>query len=134
MSNQHVFGPEVEASEPRAMRFNAGKPQLSFVLSAPEALKGLSKVFEAGAEKYSRDNWKLGLDTNELIDSAMRHLLAYANGDELDLDPETSRAENGYTGLPHVDQALWNLFVLAEQYRTFPGIRPRKHAGVVCGS
>lgn len=115
---------EVNKSGKQAMRFNQGKPELSYILSTPEALRGLSKVFTAGAKKYSRDNWKLGLPTNQLVDSALRHLVAYLEGEDLDLNPETNTSDDNYSGLPHVDHALWNLLILAEQYRTMPDLRP----------
>ena len=103
-----------------ADRFNSGKPELSYILSAPEALKGLAEVFAYGATKYSRDNWKKGFPQNQLIDSLLRHLLAVANGEKLDLNPETGKAGEGYSGLPHVDHVLWNALVLSEQYHTLP--------------
>lgn len=46
-----------------------------------------------------RDNWKNGLDNTEILESAMRHLIAMLDGEEL--DPES--------GLPHSDHLLCNI-------------------------
>lgn len=42
----------------------------------------LSIHFEEGAEKYGIDNWKKGIPEWSYIDSAIRHLLKWARGDE----------------------------------------------------
>lgn len=42
----------------------------------------LAKHFEDGAEKYGIDNWKKGIPEWSYIDSAIRHLLKWARGDE----------------------------------------------------
>lgn len=93
-------------NEGRAARFNTGKPQLSYILDAPNAIVGLASVFEFGAEKYSRDNWKKGLERNEVIDSLLRHLTKSQAGEVLDDE----------TGKDHLYHVLWNALVLAEQY------------------
>lgn len=41
----------------------------------------LSIHFEEGAEKYGIDNWKKGIPEWSYIDSAIRHLLKWARGD-----------------------------------------------------
>ena len=89
----------------KAKRYNKGKPQLSYLLDTPLANNELAKVFEEGAKKYERDNWKLGLENDKLMDSALRHLQAYAGGEEVD-------TETGCHHLAHVD---WNVKVLLEQ-------------------
>jgi hypothetical protein len=89
-----------------ADRFNEGKPQLSYMLDAPRAMIGLTKAFEAGAKKYSRDNWKKGLDRYEIIDCLMRHLLKAQAGQLNDEE----------TGVNHLNHVLWNALVLADQF------------------
>lgn len=42
----------------------------------------LSKHFEEGAEKYGEYNWQKGIPEWSYIDSAIRHLLKWARGDE----------------------------------------------------
>lgn len=97
-----------------AMRFNEGKPQLSFVLDMPYAMKYFANQSQAGAVKYDLLNWRKGLPRREIIDSLLRHLEAYANGEEIDRD-----------GLPHLGGIVWNAWVLAEMHHRHPDLDDR---------
>ena len=44
------------------------------------ALLRLAKHYEAGAKKYSDRNWENGIPISVMVDSAMRHLLKYMDG------------------------------------------------------
>jgi len=90
----------------QALRYNTGKPELSFLLSAPYAMTGLAEVFTEGAKKYPRDNWKKGFPKDQLVDSLLRHLMAYQNGQENDEE----------TGCNHLNHVLWNAMALADEY------------------
>lgn len=53
-----------------------------------------SKLYEAGADKYGANNWKLGMPVNRYIDSGTRHYLKTVRGD---IDE------------PHYRGFVWNL-------------------------
>lgn len=44
------------------------------------AIIRLSKHFEEGAKKYSDRNWEKGIPIHSFIDSALRHLMKYLDG------------------------------------------------------
>lgn len=94
---------------PQGSRHNQGKPALSLVLEAGDALKGAADILTFGMGKYSRGNWKKGLPVTQVIDSLCRHLVAYLDPDQPDVDAET--------GLPHVDHITVNALFLATMAR-----------------
>lgn len=100
-----------------AKRDNKGKTQLSYIADFPNALEGaanvLSKVCDDG--RYERYNWKMGMSYNLVIDSLLRHLVAYKNGTDID-EKE---------GLPTVDFITTNALLLAEYSRTHPELDDR---------
>lgn len=46
-----------------------------------EMVLEVSKHFEEGAKKYGENNWQKGIPLHSYIDSAIRHLLKYWNGE-----------------------------------------------------
>ena len=44
------------------------------------AILRLARHFEAGAKKYSERNWEQGIPIHSFIDSAIRHLMKYLDG------------------------------------------------------
>lgn len=76
------------------MKNDAEKPRMD--LLCPFAIEELAKVLTFGSQKYSAWNWSKGISTTRLIAAALRHLFAYARGE--DTDPET--------GLSHVAHAM----------------------------
>lgn len=102
-----------------ALRFNAGKPQMSYLLSAPIAMAGLVSVLEYGAEKYERDNWKRGMTKESILDSMLRHQTALANGQVFDTDPNCPECNGeeqcrNHSGLRHSYHIMCNAMFLAE--------------------
>jgi len=71
----------MEQSE-KSIRENEGKPRWS--LMHYESMIPMIRVLEFGANKYSRDNWKIGLDLKEVLESMQRHLAALMDGEEFD--------------------------------------------------
>lgn len=81
-------------------KFDAGKAQLH--MCPEEAFIGMARAFEYGAKKYSKWNFKNGIEFTRLSDSLQRHLLAFMSGE--DNDPES--------GLPHTYHLLANAAML----------------------
>lgn len=95
-----------ECTSSTGTKHDAGKPMCELLSS--QALVGTATVLTFGAKKYSAHNWRLGIVWSRLIGSTLRHLFAFAGGE--DLDPES--------GLPHIDHAATNIMFLQEFYRT----------------
>lgn len=73
-------------------KYDSGKADLSLIpLSAQiEEARG----FMLGAEKYGRDNYKAGMESHRLVAAALRHILAWEQGE--DLDPESGASHLGH--------------------------------------
>jgi hypothetical protein len=102
----------------KAERKNTGKPPLANVLQFGRALDFLAEHMQAGREKYpdvdGLPNWKLGGKPDvEYLDSATRHLVALANGEEYDSETRTH----------HAAAVAWNMLALLENNRKLSGVR-----------
>lgn len=75
-------------------------------LLPPIALEHVARVLTYGAQKYARWNWRLIDDRSRYHASALRHLLAYARGE--DVDPES--------GELHLAHAACSALFLLEAY------------------
>jgi hypothetical protein len=89
-------------------RFNAGKSEYHQLPLF--ALDGVTRVLMYGAKKYAPGNYLKGMPWTVAFNSAMRHLIEWQRGEEL--DPES--------GLPHLDHALCNLIFLSAYRDVFP--------------
>lgn len=91
-----------------ADRFNTDK--LKWSLVDFKSLEDMVRVLEFGAKKYDTDNWKKGLPTKEIVESMLRHIYAYLDGE--DLDPES--------GLPHIGHIQCNALFLSYMSKNKP--------------
>lgn len=71
-----------------------------------EMVETVSRVRMFGAKKYSRNNWKKGFKITRSMAAAMRHILAFINGEDND-------AESGLSHLGHaiccLEHAIYDL-------------------------
>jgi hypothetical protein len=77
----------------KSLRYNEDKPKWSLVHY--KSLEPMVRVLEMGAKKYSPDNWKIGLNRDEILESTMRHLTALMDGELLD-------KESGISHMAHI--------------------------------
>lgn len=95
-------------SKKKADRFNSGKRKWSLVHY--ESLEPMVEVLEFGANKYSPNNWKKGLDKSEILESMQRHIAKLMDGERVD-------SESGISHMGHImcNAMFYNYFDKHEQ-------------------
>lgn len=82
------------AARSPGLKYDAGKPPME--LLDRFALEQIAKVLAFGAAKYGRDNWRKGIQLSRLIGASLRHLYAFADGENL--DPESGLSHLSHAG------------------------------------
>lgn len=79
-------------------------------LLPPEAVRRLAQLYERGAAKYGDRNWEKGQPVSRYLDSLLRHVFAYLEGE---------RTED------HLAAAAWNAFsAITTEERAATGALP----------
>lgn len=65
-----------------ANKFDDGKS--SWSLLPVESMRELVRVYDIGAKKYDRENWRKGMEWHRLFDAMMRHAWAWWGGEKRD--------------------------------------------------
>ena len=73
-------------------------------LLSPIALHKIAEVMAFGAKKYDAHNWRKGMKWSRLVGASLRHILAWASGE--DKDPES--------GISHLCHAACCIMFLIE--------------------
>ena len=58
-----------------------------------------ARALEYGAKKYDRNNYKKGMDWTRVCDAALRHITAWAEGEDVD-------QESGLNHIAHAQACL----------------------------
>jgi len=98
--------------------------KLRLDLVPPEALFGLSDILTYGARKYADRNWERGGKWGRSYASALRHLLAFWAGEDMDSE----------SGLPHIDHVLANVVFLSTYQKRGIGVDDRHKIGQADGA
>lgn len=89
----------------KALHLDNGKPPLAMV---PRALvEEVARVLQYGATKYELHNWRKGSTVITFLNSALRHIFRYLDGETYD----------GESGLNHLSHAACNLGFLLQWER-----------------
>ena len=91
-----------------AQKFDGSKPPME--LLSTTALTKIAEVMAFGAQKYSANQWRIGMDWSRLLGATMRHLTAYNDGENLDSE----------SGLSHLAHAACCIMFLLEFEETHP--------------
>lgn len=84
------------------------KPPLALVPGS--AVEGIASVVWFGVQKHGRDDWRKGFPWTERLSSALRHITAFVEGDDWDVE----------SGLCHLDHAMCQLAMVREYMVTHP--------------
>ncbi len=88
-----------------------------------QALDGVAKVLEKGAEAHGNRNWEKGLPSSSWLSHAMRHLGIYIS-QRLGLQKFSGES---ISNEPHLYHAICNLLMLAEtEARVKDGVLPKE--------
>lgn len=80
------------------VKFDTGKPRTD--LLPPEALLAAARVLTQGAAKYGERNWEKGLDLHRVYAAVLRHLFAWAKGEDINTeDGVETHLAHALTGL-----------------------------------
>ena len=97
-----------------------GEKKVSLSIVPPAAILQIALALQVGAKKYGRANWRKYKVFNMIyVDAALRHLYAYADGE--DADPET--------GISHLAHAAAGLSILLDAQSGGTSIETRTEAG-----
>lgn len=78
----------------RGRKDDAGKAPMG--LLPGDALREVARVLGHGAEKYTPNGWRSVRPGSRYLDAALRHLSAYADGE--DTDPESGLSHLAHAG------------------------------------
>ncbi|QMV32367.1 hypothetical protein T2_00050 [Ralstonia phage Elie] len=101
------------AAPATGVKHDNNKPPLSLV--DRHAIEEIGRVLAFGAQKYAAHNWRQGIAYSRLLDAALRHLYAFADGE--DNDPES--------GLSHIAHAGCCVVFLLGMIRHRPDVDDR---------
>jgi hypothetical protein len=96
-----------------ALKFDSGKPGMN--LLSREALEQIALVMDFGKQKYDAHNWRKGFQWSRPLSAAMRHIMAFNDGE--DKDPES--------GLSHLAHAACCIMFLLEFEKTHKDLDDR---------
>lgn len=104
--------PYIKPSD-KGLKYDTGKPALD--LLPPDALNDVAEVLQFGAKKYARGNYRKGLQYSRLISAALRHIMAFNNGEDKDKE----------SNLNHIAHAACCLLFLLEMQKYKPEMDDR---------
>jgi hypothetical protein len=95
----------VTKSKTGSLRYNSGKPEVSQL--DPKFILAMADHMKKSEAKYGKYNWALGQEFHTPFDCAMRHILAFMAGEDMDKE----------SGTNHIISAACNLMILWTSYQ-----------------
>lgn len=105
LPDPHKIKPPVKPTQEAGTKNDTEKPTLSLIPTS--MLTEVGAVLTFGAEKYTAHNWRKGIALSRLTSAALRHILAFNEGENIDKE----------SGLSHLAHAICNLAFALEQMK-----------------
>lgn len=96
-----------------ALKFDADKPKMSLIERC--FIEGVARVLTFGAKKYAARNYRNGASVSRYIDAAMRHLVAFSDGETMDSESGESHLYHCACSLMMADWTVRNLPALDDR-------------------
>jgi hypothetical protein len=112
--NRAVWNMGLLNNDSGGKKFDSEKPPMTLI--SRRAQEEEAKVLAFGAKKYDKWNWSRGIAWSRVLDAAIRHLIAFADGE--DVDPET--------GLSHLAHARCCTGFLLDYEKEHPELDDRR--------
>lgn len=93
-----------EAIKQEALRYDGDKTDWS--LLPTDGCRELANHYTRGAKKYAARNWELGMAYSRCYNSLQRHLTAWWEGEDWDVDDKTGSRSR------HLVAVVWNAMAL----------------------
>lgn len=84
------------------IKYDNNKPRIHLITK--DAIFAIADVLTWGANKYGTYNFQEGIAYTRLIDAAIRHLLKFSDGE--DIDPESQKNHVAHAGA-NIAMLLW---------------------------
>lgn len=97
----------------KGKKFDGGKPRISLI--PREALWGMAQAFTYGANKYGKFNYREGIEFTRLADAAYRHLSAFMDGEDIDIESKNN----------HLSHCLASIAMLIDMHANNPEMDDR---------
>jgi hypothetical protein len=110
---EHYYKLPKTLGEALGIKHDQDKAPMS--LLSREALEQTAQVLAFGKQKYAAHNWRNGFEWSRPLSAALRHILAFQDGE--DRDPES--------GLSHLAHAMCCIMFLLEFEKTHPELDDR---------
>lgn len=103
-------------------KFDGGKPPLTLISRRANDQEALVLAF--GKQKYDAWNWSKGIAWSRVLDAAMRHISAFADGEDTD-------SETGLSHLAHARCCMGFLLDYEKEHPELDDRRPRTKPGAL---
>ena len=88
----------------KGIKFDDGKPEMSNIPG--HVLMAVCRVFNKGAEKYGKYNYRKGMNLTQYYDACQRHITAWLDGEDIDEE----------FGENHITHAICELIMLLANF------------------